>query len=1705
MKKRHNIYGFGLGLSLLVLRATGALANPEGGQVAAGQASITSSGSTLTIDQTTDRAVIDWQGFDIAPDEHTEFRQPSDQSFTLNRVRAGGASQIDGRLTANGRIAIVNPQGVYFGRGAQVDVGGLVATTADIDTQDFMENRMNFSSPGATSGRIVNDGYITAREAGLVGLVAPDVENNGVIEARLGRVALASGDHFTLDMTGDGLIQVGVSDSTAQHIVNTGLIRAEGGHVALTAGAARETVDSLIVNRGTIEANSIGSRNGKIILSATGAHHSARSGTSTVLNEGTLSARGDDELEIGGEIHVLGDHVGVMSQGRIDASGHSGGGQVLIGGDFQGGGDVPAARRTYIDSDAYIYARAEEMGDGGRVIVWADDITRYGGHIDVRGGDQSGDGGFIEVSGKEFLDFTGSISADAQNGEMGTLLLDPTDITISNAAGNNINGATPFSPTVDNGPSNLNVGVLQTALAGASVTVQTRATGAQPGNITVVDPISWTANNTLTLDAHNKIFINAAITARNALTLTANDVDINANLIEATGGANLFIQPKTASTTIGIAGEAGTLNLTAVELDRIQAGWNNIFVGSTSGTGIMRVGARTWNAPLTLRTATGEIQINGTQTMGANGLSLTTRNLSLNADLSGTGALTIDPGVAATIGLAGEAGTLNLTTAELNRILNGFSGITIGRAANTLETRVGAYTWQDPLTLRSATGLLNIVGTQTMGANNLTLSTRNLAATGNMTGTGTLTIRPDGNQTVGIAGGAGTFQLTNATLDRITDGWGLIALGLTSNTQATAIGARTWLDPVAYYSGTGVMTVNGAQTMANNNLTFSTLGDVVFNAALTGTNVLAVTQGNDTTTMGVAGAAGTVNLSTSDLGNITNGWTRIDLGRTSNDVALNVNAYTWNDSVRFMSDYGVITVNGNQNLGANNITFLSDVTPVLNADIIGTGTAAFDTSATNTTIGVAGGAGTVNLSNALLSRLVNGWNLISIGKTNSTAALNVNAASWNDSVMFQSGTGVITIAGTQNLGANNLSIRSNGNPAINADLIGTGTLTLDTSSTNTTLGIAGGAGTYNISTAELARIINGWSQVVVGRTDGTGAMAVNAHTWLDNIRFQSNTGAITIAGAQDVGTNSLTLRSNANPVINAGLTGSGTLTLDTATAATTIGLAGGAGTFNLATAELNNITNGWSEIVIGQTGGTGVLTANAYTWLDNIRFQSNTGAITIAGTQDVGTNNLTLRSNGNPVINAGLTGSGTLTLDTATAATTIGLAGGAGTFNLATAELNNITNGWSEIVIGQTGGTGVLTANAHTWSDNVRFQSNTGAITIAGTQDVGTNNLTLRSNGNPAINAGLTGSGTLTFDTVTAGTTIGVAGGAGTYALSSAEIGNITNGWNEIVIGQTSGTGAITMNAQTWADNLRLQSDTGIITIAGVQDVGGNNLTLRSNGNPAINAGLTGSGVLTLDTVSAATTIGLAGGAGTYNLSTAELNNITDGWSEIVVGQASGTGLLSANAHTWSDNLRWLSGTGQINAAGLQNLGGNDLTITTNSNVTGTFQADDAVITTGAGTFTGTTSFTTLNVTGAGATLTPGYIGAPGPATQTMANLIRVGGVLMPTPSPNFTFGTFEIGVPVVSVPVTTTSIPSTVVNQDIVTILRQPQAPSISWGDTFFSASSSSGSGAESGSQGSNSSDTPRGWTFLVDDVLTISPELEAVIIQPGQEISSL
>lgn len=254
-------------VSLLVMLACGsvAMAQPTGGVVTSGNATIAGPSNQLTITQTTPNAAINWQGFGIAAGESVRFVQPDSRSIALNRVVGNDPSAIHGNLSANGTVFLINPHGILFGRGSNVNVGGLVASTLNLSDDDFRAGRYHFSGSG--NGTVVNQGFIRAADGGYVALLGAGVTNQGDVVAQKGTVALAAGRSLTLDMAGDRLLSVSVDEGTVNALVeNGGLLQADGGRVIMTTQAASSLMSNAVNNTGVIQARTLENRNGTILL-----------------------------------------------------------------------------------------------------------------------------------------------------------------------------------------------------------------------------------------------------------------------------------------------------------------------------------------------------------------------------------------------------------------------------------------------------------------------------------------------------------------------------------------------------------------------------------------------------------------------------------------------------------------------------------------------------------------------------------------------------------------------------------------------------------------------------------------------------------------------------------------------------------------------------------------------------------------------------------------------------------------------------------------------------------------------------------------------------------------------------------------------------------------------------------------------------------------------------------------------------------------------------------------------------------------------------------------------------------------------------------------------------------------------------------------------------------------------------------------------
>jgi filamentous hemagglutinin family protein len=603
-------------------------ARPQGGQVVAGGAGIAQDAARTRVTQSTDRAAIDWRSFDIGRDHTVQFQQPSSGSVTLNRVTGPDPSQIAGRITANGQVAIVNQSGVVFHQGAQVDAAGLVVSTANITNEALMRGgRLEFSHTGRPDARIENRGSITVRDAGLAALVAPQVANRGTIAARMGRVALAGAEAATVDLHGDGLMSIEITRPVSQRpangealVSNTGTISATGGTVLLTAQAVDGIVQDLVQAGGTVsaETDAATGRTGRVVVAGTGG---------AVRIEGAVTATGTAANTRGGSVEILGDRNWVAPGARVDASGAAGGGRVTVGTDGRGAATTRLARRTGVAAGATVRADATQRGDGGTVLVNSADYTAHGGEISAQGGPQGGDGGFVEVSGQKGLDISGRVDVNAGlGGRIGTILLDPTNLFIisDGSSGANVppgtysdgvlSGAEP--PTGDAFLNAGSVGGFAGNLrleATESITVQAPITK-PTGDLTffVADgPFTMSTSGSVSLDSGN-------------LNLTANSFTLNGNIRVPAGTVTLTAasSPDTYVTQgTGASLVAHTLTLTnpesfgAVSLNSASNRIENIGTFGGRSVDIRSIGSVKVIGPVSTTNGSVRIDVDGNLTV----------------------------------------------------------------------------------------------------------------------------------------------------------------------------------------------------------------------------------------------------------------------------------------------------------------------------------------------------------------------------------------------------------------------------------------------------------------------------------------------------------------------------------------------------------------------------------------------------------------------------------------------------------------------------------------------------------------------------------------------------------------------------------------------------------------------------------------------------------------------------------------------------------------------------------------------------------------------------------------------------------------------------------------------------------------------------------------------------------------------------------
>ena len=469
---------------------------PTGGKVASGAATISQSAKMTTVNQSSKRAIINWEGFSLGAGKTAQFNLPSSNSAVLNRVVGSSPSQLLGNIRSNGQVYLVNPHGVVVGNGARIETNRFVASTLDVSNAEFMAGgAMRFR--GSSENAVVNQGEIVSG-AGGVALLARKVSNSGQIRAEGGTASLAAGSEILLQA--DNSVVAVAAPSLTQlaqaGVDNNGLIEAARTELRAYHGNAYGLA---VNNSGVIRASGMESRDGRVFLTG-----------GSVANSGLIEAQRADR---GGDVVIAGDEVALAGTAKVSASGRQGGGTVKVGGGWQGkDAEVVNAQKTTVAAGAVIEADATKKGDGGTVVVWSDGRTDFEGRISARGGSQGGNGGNVEVSGKQVLAYDGLADLRAPKGKAGTLLLDPYDVTIWNGFTFD-NDCTSGSCTPSDNSSRISVVTLENQLALGDVEILTTGSGSQDGDIRVLNDFAWNTNSKLTLKAEGDIEINANIGA----------------------------------------------------------------------------------------------------------------------------------------------------------------------------------------------------------------------------------------------------------------------------------------------------------------------------------------------------------------------------------------------------------------------------------------------------------------------------------------------------------------------------------------------------------------------------------------------------------------------------------------------------------------------------------------------------------------------------------------------------------------------------------------------------------------------------------------------------------------------------------------------------------------------------------------------------------------------------------------------------------------------------------------------------------------------------------------------------------------------------------------------------------------------------------------------------------------------------------------
>ncbi|MGK7929587.1 MAG: CHAT domain-containing protein, partial [Spirulina sp.] len=713
----------------------------------------------------------------------------------LARVAGGNPSFIDGLIQVTGgnaNLYLMNPAGIVFGSNASLNVSGdFFATTATgigldggifnaFGSNDYLALNgvpstfeFNLENPAP----LVNAGNLTVNPGRNIGLMGGSVINTGTLSAPGGNILISAipgtrrvkisrpGGLLSLDIevpfSKEGKpLPVNVLDlpkllvGAEEQEVTTGLNMSSEGNIFLDSQAIAPPDAGTALVMGTLDVRDL-----------------------------TGNAKGEQS------IYVLGDRVGVLNA-QIDASGVNSGGNLFLGGDYQGKGAIPNAEFTWVDDNTAIRADALSFGNGGRVIVWADDTTKFAGNISARGGVNGGNGGFVEVSGQENLHFAGLVDTSAPLGEAGMLLLDPTDITI-------VTGGTPDpgitgDPKVwafaDNpGSQSIGVEVIRTLLLSSSVTLQATNDITWDTGVTLDYNGIGFGTKTLTLEANNNIDFQGKIYDSDTAVISEDSLNVT---FSADTDGNQAGYLTLAGT--GIETRGGHVNLQG---NNNTAGKRAVFVtgninssGNSSNGNINIAGNDINNGGKAGIEITGNLNSGG-GTINLTGTSAKNDGVDLNGGTlsSGGGNITIS----GTNADPAETGTEDQGVDIDGAVNSGGGAITIDGTSGLIGVDVGANG-----SLNSGGGAIAITGTATgtdvsrkgilvrniinAGAGDITLTSDRPNISHSVSGTGTLFLKPKTAGQPLILGGGGDIDATflNTTeLGNLGDGFSSIQVG----------------------------------------------------------------------------------------------------------------------------------------------------------------------------------------------------------------------------------------------------------------------------------------------------------------------------------------------------------------------------------------------------------------------------------------------------------------------------------------------------------------------------------------------------------------------------------------------------------------------------------------------------------------------------------------------------------------------------------------------------------------------------------------------------------------------------------------------------------------------------------------------------------------------------------------------------------------